>query len=462
MRLGDVKVKSQGGTNCVNNQRAIDVLRGLENALADVMPTGVVLVEPDEIATATQLFKRQIIKQPLAVARCASTEDVQGAVRAGRAAAIPMSVFVAGHDMASGSSVRDGGLVIDLTPMRQVDIVGETAIVGGGATSQDLLDAAATRGLSPVVGTIGSVGVAGMTLGGGYGRLIGRAGLSIDNLVSAEVVLADGVVVTVDCDHEPDLFWALRGGGGNFGIVTQLVTQLVPVSKVTTGTIAFPFEQAFSVVDGLRTLIAHADDSLDVGFGVITTPVGRVVFTHPTWCGDAEQSEIQIAQVRALGDPVIDRIERISLADATRATPFPRTNYCFGSRILPPLTSESVQTLVAAAERMPDTCSVNVRHARGAATRVPVQATAHAYREEHCIVDLQGQWEQGDGAAETTWVEEAERLLDRHALAGGWAIRMNTDDARAQDAFGPNTERLLQIKRRYDPDGVFCATPIPS
>jgi FAD/FMN-containing dehydrogenase len=439
-----------------------DVCRRLALLLGD-LPPGAVITDPDAVMMASRVWNAQVTTRPTAVARCLTTSDVQAAVRAARAAGVPLSARGGGHDWA-GSAVRDGGLLIDLSPMRHVVVDGGMAYVGGGATVNDLLGATLKSGSSAVVGTVGSVGVAGLTLGGGYGSLIGVAGLAVDNMLSAKVVLADGRVVTADEEREPELFWALRGGGGNFGIVVSLRTRLHPIAEVTTGPIVFAWDEARSVLHGWRDLTSWADDALDVMFALAMTPNGRVLSMRPTWAGDPADAEAQVAHVRALGKPVMDQVARMPLATAVHAMDgmFGPGNYHLGSRILPGLSTEAIEALLESAEAMPGTCALGVHHAHGAATRVQVEATAYPYRDEHLLVQILGAWTHGDGAAEKAWVHETERRLDPHALPGGWAVFMAPGDRRARDAFGPNTDRLLAAKSHYDPEGIFRATPLPA
>jgi hypothetical protein len=189
-----------------------------------------------------------------------------------------------------------------------------------------------------------------------------------------------------------------------------------------------------------------------------------VLFTAPTWAGDPGHAASQVARVRALGDPVLDDVDQRALADTVHALDdaFPRGgNYHLGARILPGLTGQAIDAFLASAEAMPATCVLNVHHAHGAATRVPVNQTAYAYRDEHLVIEIIGTWTGGDGAAESAWVHDTERRLDAHALAGGWANLMARGDQRARDAYGINTGRLLAAKSQYDPDGVFTAIPLP-
>ncbi len=431
--------------------------------LREQLPPEMVVADPSAVVADSRLWNAQVQGRPSVVARCRTTSDVQAAVRAARAAGVPLSVRGGGHDWA-GSAIRDGGLLVDLSTMRQVIVDGTEARVAGGATVSDVLDVARPSGYAAAGGTVGSVGFAGLTLGGGYGTLIGVIGLGVDNLLSAEVVLADGRVVTADPHHEADLFWALRGGGGNFGVVTGLRTWLHPFATVTSGTIAFGWDEARSVLRGWRDLVASADDALDVMFGAMSTPNGRVLFTAPTWAGDPGHAAAQVAGVRALGEPVLDDVGRRALANIVHAGDdmFPRgRHYHLGTRTLPGLTEGAIDAFLGSAEAMPATCALNVHHAHGAATRVPVTETAYAYRDDHLVVEILGSWADGDGAAESAWVRDTERRLDPHALPGGWANLMARGDQRAQDAYGINTGRLLAVKKYYDPDGIFAAIPLP-
>jgi FAD/FMN-containing dehydrogenase len=439
---------------------AIETVAGL---LREQLPSGLVVTEPSAIAAASRLWNAQANGRPAVVARCRMTADVQAAVRAARSAGIPFSVLAAGHGW-DGIAVRDGGLLLDLSTMRQVTVNGAEARVAGGATISDVLDAARPHGYAAVTGTMSSVGFTGLALGGGFGTLIGVAGLAADNLLSAEVVLADGRVVTADQHHDADLFWALRGGGGNFGVVTELRARLQPFATVVAGMIAFGLDQGRSVLRGLRDLTASADDALHVTFGSMSTPNGRILYTGPTWAGAHDDAAAQMARVRMLGDPVLDDVGRRALADTVHALDdvFPAgRGYRLGTRTLPGLTDGAIEAFVRSAEAMPAGCALNVHHVHGAATRVPVTETAYAYRDEHLVVEIIGCWADGGGEAESAWVRDTERRLDPHALAGGWTNLMARDDPRVRDAYGINTDRLLAVKTHYDPDRVFTAIPLP-
>lgn len=427
-------------------------------------PGAVIVTEPADIAAAARVWNAQVRSRPAMLVGCRTTSQVQAAVQAAQETGLPLSVRGGGHDWA-GRAVRDGALVVDLSGMRTVEVAGDVARVGGGATGDDLLAAAGRHGLSTAVGSVGSVGVVGFTLGGGYGSLIGVVGLAVDNLLAAEVVLADGRVVTADPRQEPELFWALRGGGGNFGVVTHVELRLHPIPQVTAGMLAFGWAQASSVLRGLRELQGELADALDVMFGAIRTPDGPVLFTTPVWAGSIEAGAVQIQRVRSLGDPVVDDVARRPLAEVVRAAgkPFPHgLNYRLDSRIVPALNDAFVGAFVQCVEEMPETCTLNVHHAHGAATRVPPRATAYAYRDEHMVVEILGMWTDGDGSAERAWVRDTARAFDAVALPGGWANLMAPGDPRSREAYGANATRLLAVKTQYDRSGIFTAIPLPT
>ncbi len=404
-----------------------------------------------------RVWNAAVDNHPAVVVRPETTDEVALAVRAAREVGLPISVRGGGHDWA-GRAVRDGAMVIDLDAMRGVEIEGTVATVGGGATADELLGAAGDHGLSASLGTVGSVGVVGLLLGGGYGSLIGVLGLGIDSLLSAEVVLSDGRVTVTDPQHDPELFWALRGGGGNFGVVTNVRLRLHPIPDVTAGTVAFSWTEAEQVLRGLGGLYENLDDAFDVMFGAMHTPDGTVLFTNPVWAGAAEAAVAQVDRVRALGNPVLDDVARRPLAQIVRALSesFPPGNHSrLSARVVAHIGGAFIEAFTASVDAMPPTCALNVHFAHGAATRIATDATAHAYRQPHLVVEILGIWSDGDGAAECDWVRDTERRLDGVSLSGGWTNLMAPDDARNRDAYGTNRTRLMAAKDHYDPDRVF-------
>jgi len=423
------------------------------------------LTQGPEYDAARQVWNAGVDTAPALIVRCASTADVQAAVRAASASGLALSVRGGGYDWV-GRALVEGGLVVDLTRMREVRIEDGTAIAQGGATISDVLDAAAPHGLSAATGTVGAVGMAGLTMGGGYGRLSGRAGLAADNLLGASVVLATGEVVLADPEHESDLFWALRGAGGNFGVVTELRIALHPVTEVFSGLVTFPRAQAQSVLAGLRDLLAEDEDDLTPIFGLMVGPQAPLVYVSPTWSGDLSRGETMMDRIRALGDPVDDQLSQMSVTASVHLVDEqfgPGAHATIRTRSLPALDDAVIEALIAAADAFPsERCAVNLHHVHGAATRTPSDATAFVLRRDHFVVEILPSWVNGPGEAEMGWADATARSLDPHALPGGYANIMGTDDAeRATLSYGDNAARVLEVKHRYDPDGTFRSLTLP-
>lgn len=424
------------------------------------------LTEGPGYDAARQVWNAGVDIAPALIVRCASTADVQAAVRAARASGLTLSVLGGGYDWV-GRALAQGGLVIDLTLMRGVRVEGDVAIAQGGARISDVLDAAAPHGLSAATGTVGAVGMAGLTMGGGYGRLSGRAGLAADNLLGASVVLATGEVVVADPEHEDDLFWALRGAGGNFGVVIELRIALHPVTEVFCGLVTFPRSQARSVLAGLRDLLAEDEDDLTPIFGLMVGPEEPLVYVSPTWSGEASRGEAVMDRVRALGDAVDDQLSRMSVAASVHLVDEqfgPGAHATIRTRSVPALDDAVIEALIAAADAFPSQrCAVNVHHVHGAVTRLPSDATAFGLRHEHFVVEILPSWTDGTGDAELGWADTTARSLDPYALPGGYANIMGDDDAeRAGMSYGDNAGRVLELKHRYDPDGTFRSITLPA
>jgi FAD/FMN-containing dehydrogenase len=441
----------------------------VDRAVAHLVPqlgAARVLVDGPEFDDGVRGWNGAVHTRPAVLARCCSPRDVQAALVAARQSGLPLCVRGGGNDWV-GRSVCDGALVIDLSGLRTVEVRDGVAVVGGGATASDLLDTAQSHGLSAATGTVGWVGVTGLSTGGGYGRLLGTLGMAADNILAADVVLADGRVVHADAEHEPDLYWALRGAGGNFGVVTALHVRLHPITEITTGMIAFAWAQAEAVLTGVAELTKDTPDELALMFGVFVGPAGPMVYLSPTWSGDAAAAPAVMDRIRALGDPVMDQIAAMPPSASVHMGDdlFPHGRcYAIRTRTLGQLTEQAVAALVEAGEHIPSPlCSFNVHHAHGAAARVDPAATAFGTRGDHLMVEVLPAWETGDGAAELAWAAAAVDALNDQALPGGYANVMGPDDDhRAAWAFGPNAARLLQVKQRYDPDGVFSAIPLPA
>jgi FAD/FMN-containing dehydrogenase len=424
--------------------------------------------------SALALWNGDVDRKPHVVVHCTSTSDVQAAIRVARAADLPISVRGQGHDWA-GRALSDGGVTLDLRPMRavRVDPVRRTTEVGGGASANDVLAGAQAHGLVAATGSIGTVGIAGLTLGGGYGPLMGKLGLAADNLLGAEVVLADGSVVHTDAEHEPELFWALRGGGGNFGIVTSLDLRLHSVPSVVTGMILYPLDQAQQVFAGVREVLTECPDELTVQTGVMTGPDGLpAVVLLPTWCGEptvAAARDSAVQRLTRLGTPLVAQVAPTeSYADtiAERDAMFPYgRSYAMRTRWLRELTDTTVEELVTQAKTRSSALSAfSIHHCHGSASRVPADSTAFPLREPHFMVEIIASWaEAGDGDQHRSWADAASAVLAGYSLDGGYANLLGPEATdQIARAYGRNTERLLAIKANTDPDGVFHAIPLPA
>jgi hypothetical protein len=429
------------------------------------------LVVADDVGfdAARRVWNAAVTRQPAAVARCGSTADVAAVLRAAGESEVPLSVRSGGHDWA-GRAVRDGGLVVDLRGMRAVtvDAPRRTATVQGGALIADLLAATAPYGLVTATGVVRAVGLVGLTTSGGYGPLIGRYGLALDNLLGAEVVLADGSTVTAGPDDDSELWWALRGGGGNFGVVTSLRYQLHEVPVVLAGMLMFPYAEAAAVLAGYAEIVAGAPDELTVMTGFLPGPGGRPsVFLCPFWCGtDLAAGERAVTRLRSLGHPVVDQVTAMPYPAALGmfdGSMVDGNHYLLRTRWSAELSTTAVDALVAgAAEITSPYSALFVNRFHGAAARVAPDATAFAQRASHQVVEVIAAWPSG-GSSERhrAWADSVAQALDPVALPGGYPNLLGPDDdPRARDSFGANLDRLLAAKRRYDPGNVFsCAIP---
>ena len=290
---------------------------------------------------------------------------------------MPLSVRGGGHDWA-GRALRPDGLVLDLSGMRRVTVDAEArvATVGGGATAADVIAAAAPHGLAAVTGTVGSVGMAGLTLGGGYGPLAARYGLALDNLLGAELVLADGRLVTADAATNPELFWALRGGGGNFGVVTAMRIRLHPVRELLAGLILFPWHEAEAVLQGYAALGASQPDELGIFSGVMSGPDGSsVLFLAPSWTGAKPEGDEVMARLQALGKPVWSQIAPMTCGEMLRMFDDQVVNgrhIAVETRWVSALTPEVIALLVAGGAAKPSPfAAIMLQHFRGAARACP-------------------------------------------------------------------------------------------
>ncbi|MGW6456089.1 FAD-binding oxidoreductase [Streptomyces sp. NPDC055078] len=438
--------------------------------LRRAVTTGQVVTSGPVYDASCALWNGAVMHRPAVVLRCTEPGDVQAGVRVARDLGIPLSVRAGGHGW-TGSALADGGLTIDMSSLRRVTVDAGAAVADleGGATAGDLVRAAHSHGLVAVTGTVDSVGMVGLSLGGGYGPLTGRFGLAVDNVLSVDVVLADGSLITTDAEHEPELFWALRGGGGNFGVVTSMRVKLHTVPTILSGVIMFPWAQAASVLTALEEPVLRGPDELTVQCGALTGPTGEtVVFVAPTWCGEAAEGERAMEALTKLGDPLLARIAPTTVADMLQqnGTMFPAGRHVeIRPRTVPGFTPGTIDALIAGGESMTSPLSaISLHSLHGAATRVPVENTAYGIRTPHLLIENIAQWEPGDSreTQHRAWARHLSDSLAGDALPGGYANLLGPDETdQISHAYGPNRDRLLTAKHRFDPDNVFSATPLP-
>ena len=447
----------------INTGSELDAARQLRT----VMQGRVVLQGEDDYAQTRQIWNGAVRNEPALFAVCQTPADVQAAVRSAREHGFPLSVRGGGHNWA-GRSLCHRGLVIDLSHMRRVEVDPQRSVadVEGGATAVDVASALVQHGLAAVTGNCGSVGMVGLTTGGGYGPLTSRYGLALDNLLGAEMVLADGRLVYCDEHDNPDLFWAIRGGGGNFGVITSIRVRLHAIRELLGGMMLFPWSQAKSVLSGYAVLVADAPNELSILGGVLPGPDGSpLVLLAPMWCGEVSAGEEWIAKLRRVGTPVMDKVGPMNYGDWLGmfgpGAPVGR-HYAAKNRSLAQLTPAAVSTLVAGGEERSSPFSGIILHDfRGAPTRVPLAATAFGQREEHFMVEIIAAWEPAagdDGKNHQDWAQTLSENLAPHALPGGYPNMLGPDDhEQTAHAYGANAVRLLQLKHRFDPDAVFSS-----
>lgn len=431
------------------------------DALAERLAVAQIATGRPQVDVAAALWNGAVEARPAAVVHCRSTEDVRHGVLVARAFGVPISVRGGGHDWA-GRAIREGGLVLDLSGMREVCVQDGVAIAQGGSTSDDVAAAAAEDGLAAAVGTVGAVGIGGLTLGGGYGPLCGRLGLAADNLVGAELVLADGSIIRTDAEHHTDVFWALQGGGGNFGVVTTLEIALYPIAQVLVGSFVFPLSQAREVLVGYGEMASAAPDALTATASIIPGPAEEpVVAVSATWAGAPGAGREVMDRCAALGRPTSVEVSEMTPLAALRGLDgmFPNgAQYAVRSRDVAVLTPEVASRLLQAyGERRADGSFLNIHHFHGRATRRPLTASAFGRRDPHLMIEA---IEATDPLSD--WTRNTIDMLEPVALPGGYPNLLGPgDEARTAAAFGPNASRLRAVKKQYDPDGSFRAIALP-
>ena len=405
-------------------------------------------------------------RRPALIVRCRGTNDVVAALALARRAKLEVSIRGGGHNVA-GRAVADGGLMIDLSEMKRiaVDPAGATVVAEGGVTWGELNEAAAAHGLAVTGGAVSGTGIAGYTLGGGLGWLMAKHGLAADNLIGVELVTADCEELDVGPDSHPDLFWALRGGGGNFGVVTSFTYRLHPLQTVVGGLIAHPIDAAPDLLRFYRDAVASCSDDLTVWAGLVHAPDGSgtklaaLVVFHT---GDAEAAERDLAPFKSWGSPLMVEVGPMPypVMNTILDDGFPTGSYNYWlSSFTRGLPDELIDTAVARFASAPSPMmAILFEHFHGAVTRVGATETAVPHRDEGWNLLLPSVWiDPDDTAASVAWTRDTFAALQPHLGRGRWLNYLGDDQAdnAIRAAYGPNYDRLVEIKRRYDPDNVF-------
>jgi FAD/FMN-containing dehydrogenase len=427
---------------------------------------------------ARRIWNGAIDRRPACIARCTGVADVVAAVRFARGHDLEIAVRGGGHNVA-GTAVCDDGVVIDLSAMRAVwvDPAGRTAWVQGGALWSDVDHETQAHGLATTGGIVGHTGVAGLTLGGGIGFLMRKHGLAVDNLLQAEVVTAEGSIVQASPDEHPDLFWALRGGGGNFGVVTSFRFSLHPVGPiVTAGPIFWAADDTDEVLRFYRDFVSEAPDELGSVVRLGTVPplpgISEDLHGRPAvaviccYAGAVQDGERAVRALRRFGTPIVDLLaptRYVAFQGGMDDTVLHGWHYYWKATGLTDLSDGAIAAIADHAFAAGSPLSyAALFHMGGAVARVPHGATAYAGRDVAHNLVIDAVWlpdEPGEvAAAETAWARRFLQALQPHGVRGVYVNFLDSDDdsSRVREAYGDETyRRLAQIKARYDPDNAF-------
>jgi hypothetical protein len=426
--------------------------------LASVVGGSVITPDSREYESARLIFNRAFDRRPAVIVRCGSSSDVARALEFAREKDLPLAIRSGGHSRL-GYGMCDGGLVIDLSSFKQVevDVQRRTARAQAGALVRDLDEATQRYGLATTSGGCPTVGIAGFTLGGGEGRLMEKYGAACDNLISAEVVCVDGRVVEANQKNNSDLFWAIRGGGGNFGVVTSLEYQLHPVGQVVSGALAYPPGQIQELLPAFIRFLATAPDELDAYAQLLPSEQGARLRVDVCYCGDPRMGMDIIRPLRELR-PQSDSVKVQAYLEAQAAGGFLLTPVAhFQTNVLVREFGEPViAAITTAMTHAPATCKVIVVPLRGAISRVSVSDMAFALRQPGFEIDIAGVWSAPTDKAEVArWVENTRDTLQPFAH-GVYVNQLgDTSEQLVRSAYGPNYARLVEIKKKYDPTNLL-------
>jgi FAD/FMN-containing dehydrogenase len=422
---------------------------------------------------ARQIWNAMINRRPAVIVQAAAADDVAPAIAFAREQGLDISIRGAGHNIA-GNALCDNGVMIDFSRMKtvRVDAGKRRAYVEPGATLANFDEAVQAHGLATPVGINSTTGIAGLTLGGGFGWLTRKYGMTIDNLVSVDMVMADGKKLRASQNENTDLFWAIRGGGGNFGVVTQFEFQLFPVGpEVLAGLIVFPFSQAKQILTKYRQFANSAPEELNVWVVLRQAPPlpflpenvhGKEVVVLPIfYSGTVANAEKLIAPLRAFGKAHGEHLGAQPYVQWQKAfdpllTPGAR-NY-WKSHNFTELADGALNSIIEFAGKLPSPqCEIFIGLIAGAPNRVAPDAMAYGHRDARFVLNVHGRWDEAkDDQKCIAWAREFFKASAPYASAGAYVNFMTAEEGdRIASAYGSNYERLVEIKRRYDPENVF-------
>ncbi|MGH7230342.1 MAG: FAD-binding oxidoreductase [Nitrospiraceae bacterium] len=422
---------------------------------------------------ARTIWNATIDRKPAVIVRCAGVADVMRSLALARDHALLVAVRGGGHSIA-GNAICDGGLMIDLSPMKSVRVNPQTrrAYVEPGATLRDFDHEAQVFGLATPLGINSTTGVAGLTLGGGFGWLARKFGLTIDNLSSAEVVTAEGKRLQASAQENPDLFWAIRGGGGNFGIVTLFEFQLHPVGpEVLSGLIVFPFNEAKTVLAKYREFVAQMPDALNVWVVLRKAPPlpflptavhGKEIVAFAVfYAGEVDEGQRLIEPLRTFGKAHGEHIgpqPYTAWQQAFDPLLAPGARNYWKSHNFTALSDGAIDAMIEYAGKVPSPqCEIFIGLLGAQASRVSPAATAYSHRDAKFVMNVHARWENADQDKPcVAWAREFFKASAPYATGGVYVNFLTQDESdRVAAAYGVNYERLIQVKTTYDPDNLF-------
>lgn len=423
------------------------------------------VVVPGDVAydQARKVWNGMVDRHPGAIIFCVGPDDVAAAVNFARSRSLLVAVRAGGHNI-GGASVCNDGLVIDLSRMKQVEIdpIKRTARAQAGLNLGEFDAATQAHGLATTMGVNADTGIAGLTLGGGFGKLGRKYGLSCDNLISAEIVTADGRLLHASATEHSDLFWAIRGGGGNFGIVTSFEYRLFTLGPMLlAGSIAYPYDRARDAMHFYQAFASTAADELSLDAALATTPSGERVFSISVcYVGAIDDGARAIEPLRAYGAPIHHQIGPRSYVEIQSAGDaiFPRgRRYYWKAQFLRELSDPAIDTLLGAYASAPAESLLVLQHVGGAIARIPATDTPYANRDALYDCFPISIWDDpGQDSAHIRWARELWEAMRPFSTGGVYANNLGEEGTeRIAAAYGENYARLLALKNKYDPTNFF-------